>query len=341
MGEHKLRIGIVGASSMASLHEAGYIEIDDLCELVAFCDQNEEVAREHARRYQARVYTSYQDLLTDQDIDLVDITGPYHLHYPIALAALEAGKHVLVEKPIAMTSIQALELIETARRMDVYFTVAENAHFVTAYQEAWDFLQTEKLGEVRLVRAYSSGSENEQAKNASDEGKEDETRGLLLAAEVQTFYLLQWLIGKIIDIQAITYKLLPESEIEDHILAVGHLANGAVFSSTQSCVLTMPWTERLEIHGSLGSLVVEQLARPAIYLHSTEDNAGPPLDTVPYEPLAWRYLSIVAEVQDFVQAVLEKRTPRVDPLDSYHALQIVEAAHQSIAEAQTITLEKR
>jgi UDP-N-acetyl-2-amino-2-deoxyglucuronate dehydrogenase len=340
MGKHKLRIGIVGTGSMASLHEAGYTEIDDLCELVAFCDTNEEVARTHAEHYQARVYTAYQDLLANQEIDIVDIIAPYHLHYPIALAALEAGKHVLVEKPMAMTSVQALELIETAKRMEVYFTVAENAHFVAAYQETREFLQTEKLGEVRLVRSYRAGNETEQVKNESSEGEQDENRCLLLSAEVQTFYLLQWLLGKITDIQAIAYKLLPESEVEDHILAVGHLDNGAVFSSTQSCILEMPWTERLEIHGSLGSLIVEQLARPAIYFHSTEDSAGPPLDTVPYEPLAWRYLSIVAEVQDFVQAVLEKRAPRVDPLDSYHALQTVEAAHRSMEEAEFITLQK-
>ncbi|HLI70547.1 MAG TPA: Gfo/Idh/MocA family oxidoreductase [Ktedonobacteraceae bacterium] len=336
---NRVRIGIVGAGGISHMHEAGYTEIDDLCELAAFCDIDEELAHVRARPYQARVYTAYQDLLADPAIDMVDITVPHHLHHPIALAALEQGKHVLVEKPMAMTSAQAWDLIETAHRMDVRFTVAENTHFVAAYQEAERVLQAGTLGEIRFVRTCIAGSEAERIKNQASWVGSSENQGVLLDSGVHTFYLLKWLFGGITDIQAIAYRLLPESEVDDHVLAFGHLANGAVYASTQSCVIETPWTERLEIHGSTGSLIVDQLANPpAIYFHGSDDIDGTPLPEVPFEPLAWKYLSIVAEVQDFVQAIIEERAPRIDPLYGHYAIQVVEAAYQSIREGKSISL---
>ena len=339
MDARKARIGIIGAGGISYLHEAGYTEIDDLCELVAFCDLDEELARSRAEPYQARVYTAYQDLIIDPTIDIVDITTPHRWHYPIAQAALEQGKHVLVEKPMAMTSAQALELIETAQRMHVYFTVAENTHFVAAYQEAERILQAGTLGEIRFVRACITGSEAERIKSLLSWVGNSENQGVLLDSGVHTFYLLRWLFGGVTDIQAIAYKLLPESLVDDHALAFGHLANGAVFATIQSCAIETPWSERLEIHGSEGSLIVDQLANPpAIYFHGSEDIDGTPLPAVPFEPLAWKYLSIVAEVQDFVRAVLEGRIPRIDPLYGYHAIQVVEAAYRSISEGKSIVL---
>lgn len=339
MNEERVRIGIIGAGNISYMHEAGYSEIDDLCELAAFCDLDEERARSRAEPYQARVYTAYQDLLADASIDMVDITVPHHLHHPIALAALQQGKHVLVEKPMAMTAAQGWELIETARQRNVCFTVAENTHFVAAYQETERVLQAGTLGEIRFVRTYIAGSEVEHIKSSSSWIGSQENQGVLLDQGVHTFYLLKWFFGGVTDIQAIAYKLLPESQTDDHALAFGRLANGAVFATTQSCVVETPWTERLEIHGSKGSLIVDQLTNPpAIHFHGSDDIDGTPLPAVPFEPLAWKYLSIVAEVQDFVRAIKEERAPLIDPLYGYHALQVVDAAYRSIEEGKSITL---
>lgn len=340
--KQRVRVGIIGTGSISYAHEAGYTEIDDLCELVAFCDLDEELARSHAEPHQARVYTAYQDLLADPRVDMVDITTPHLWHYPIALAALEQGKHVLVEKPMAMTSAQARELIETARRMNTRFTVAENTHFVAAYQEAERVLQAGTLGEIRFVRTCIGGSESERIKSETSWVGDRENQGVLLDSGVHTFYLLKWLFGGVTDIQAIAYKLLPESLVDDHALVFGHLANGAVFASIQSCALETPWTERLEIHGSQGSLIVDQLANPpALYFHGSTDFDGTPLPAVPFEPLAWKYLSVIAEVQDFVRAVLEERAPLIDPLYGHHAIQVVEAAYRSIREGTAVTLTEK
>ncbi|HEY6411396.1 MAG TPA: Gfo/Idh/MocA family oxidoreductase, partial [Ktedonobacteraceae bacterium] len=192
-------------------------------------------------------------------------------------------------------------------------------------------LQNNTLGAIRFVRASISGSEAARIKSHASWVGSPENQGVLLDSGVHTFYLLRWLFGGVQDIQAFTYKILPESQVEDHACAFGHLANGAVFETTQSCIIEAPWTERLEIHGSLGSLIIDQLANPpAIHFKGPDDIEGTPLTSVPYEPLAWKYLSIVAEVQDFVHAITENRPPIINPHYAHHAIQVVEAAYKSI-----------
>jgi predicted dehydrogenase len=99
-------------------------------------------------------YTAHQDLLRDPAVEAVDLTLPHHLHYTVARAALEQGKHVLVEKPMAATSQECLELIAIARKNACTFTVAENTRVVTAYLEAERLVRDGVLGEPRLIRTF-------------------------------------------------------------------------------------------------------------------------------------------------------------------------------------------
>lgn len=339
MSTNKVRIGIVGAGNIAYIHEAGYTELADLCQIVAFCDIDEELARDRAASYEAEAYSDYRELITDPEIDIVDVVVPHQWHYPIALAALEQRKHVLVEKPMAMTSEQALHLINTAKAMGVKFTVAENTHFVSAYREAKRLLQANVLGDIRFVRTYIAGTEAARIKSQASWVGSPENKGVLLDSGVHSFYLLRWLFGGVRDIQAFAYKIMPESLVDDNTIALGHLVNGTVFETTQSCIVEAPWTERLEIHGSLGSLIVDQLANPpVVHFKGPDDVEGTPLESVLYEPLAWKYLSIVAEVQDFVQAVIEDRSPLIDPLYGHHAIQVAEAAYTSIVEGKSVSI---
>ena len=339
MSENKVRVGLVGAGGIAYVHEAGYEEIGDRALIVAVCDINEEVARDRAISHEAAVYTDYRELVTNPDIDMVDITVPHQWHYPIALAALEQGKHVLVEKPMALTSEQALHLIKTAQAAGVKLTVAENTHFVAAYREVERLLQAGTLGEIRFVRTYIAGSEVARIRSQTSWVGSPENQGVLLDSGVHSFYLLKWLFGGVRDIAAIAYKIMPESLVDDNTIATGHLANGAVFETTQSCIVEAPWTERLEVHGSKGSLIVDHLANPTlVHFRGANDAEGTPVTAVPYEPLAWKYLSMLAEVQDFVEAIIEDRPPLIDPLYGYHAVKVAEAAYRSISEGNLISL---
>ncbi|HTE19652.1 MAG TPA: Gfo/Idh/MocA family oxidoreductase, partial [Armatimonadota bacterium] len=112
-----MRVGVIGMG-MGRNHAVHYRDTPE-AELVAICDVDanrvEQVAQEV---HPWRTYTRYEDLLADGEIDAVSIALPNSLHAPVTLAALEAGKHVMCEKPLAMNAGEAERMVETARRLN-------------------------------------------------------------------------------------------------------------------------------------------------------------------------------------------------------------------------------
>jgi UDP-N-acetyl-2-amino-2-deoxyglucuronate dehydrogenase len=133
------------------------------------------------------------------------------------------------------------------------------------------------------------------------------------------------------DVLGFASKLVPEGEVEDNGLIIGHLVNGAEFQLNTSCTFEIPWTERVEIYGSKGGMIIDQLANPVVkYYLGSGDIDGMVVEGVPFDPMAWKFNSMIAEVRDFVMAVIEDRPPRVDPADALYALRAAEAVEKSI-----------
>jgi UDP-N-acetyl-2-amino-2-deoxyglucuronate dehydrogenase len=327
----RIGVGIIGLGGISFAHEAGYCEIGDLCQIVAMCDLNAQEAANRAAFYNAQAYARYQDLLEDPDLDIVDVTLPHPLHYEVALAAIDQGKHVLVEKPMAVSSQQGQDLIDRAHRAGVKFGVAENTRFVTAYQKAQQVLDEGLLGNVWTVRTLIAGSEVHRIKDPAQWHGKAPYGGVILDSAVHTFYLFKWLFGGVKDLLGFASQIIPEGEVEDNGLIVGHLANGAEFQSHISCTMEIPWTERLEVYGSRGGLIVDQLVDPVAKVYQgSGDIDGMAVAGIPFDPLAWKYNSIAAEVQDFVSAIAQDRPPLLDPQDAVYALRAVEAVATSI-----------
>lgn len=340
MEEKKVRVGLIGLGSISFAHEAGYAEMGDTCEIIAMCDINKEEVNNRIGMYErVKGYTHYQDLLADPQVDIVDIIVPHALHYEIAKAALEKGKHVLVEKPITVKSEQGKELISLAKQRGLKFSVAENTHFVTAYIKAEEVLKQGILGDVWTVRTLIAGSEVYRIKDPNLWHGKAPYGGVILDSAVHTFYLFKWLFGGVRDVLGFTSKVIPEGEAEDNGLVLGHLLNGAEFQLNTSCTFEIPWTERVEIYGSKGGLIIDQLANPVVkYYIGSNDIDGTVVEDVPFDPMGWKFNSMIAEIIDFITAVKEDRPPLVKPEDALYALEAVEAVDQSILQKQAITL---
>jgi UDP-N-acetyl-2-amino-2-deoxyglucuronate dehydrogenase len=336
----KLRVGLIGLGSISFVHEAGFADIGEMCRIAALCDINQEEVDNRILSYEGcQGYTHYQDLLDNPEIDLVDIITPHELHYPIAKAALQRGKHVLVEKPITVASAQGAELIELARAKKLKFSVAENTRFVTAYLKAEEILHQGLLGQIWSVRTLIAGSEVYRIKNPKLWHGKAPYGGVILDSAVHNFYLFKWLFGGVRDVLGFASKIVPQGEMEDNGLVLGHLANGAEFQLNTSCTFEIPWTERVEIYGSQGGMLIDQLVDPVVkYYLGSSDIDGIVVEGVPFDPLGWKFTSMVDEVKDFVTAVAEDRPPRIDPADALYALQAVEAVQKSIDTQQVVTL---
>jgi predicted dehydrogenase len=341
MTDKKVRVGLIGLGGISYAHEAGYSELGEVCQIVAMCDINEEEVNNRIGMFEgAKGYTRYADLLADPDIDMVDVIVPHMLHYEIAKAALERGKHVLVEKPITVNSEQGEELIALAKQKGLKFSVAENTHFVSAYLKAEEILKQGILGDIWSVRTLIAGSEVYRIKDPNLWHGKAPYGGVILDSSVHNFYLFKWLFGGVRDVLGFASKIVPEGEMEDNGLILGHLANGAEFQLNTSCTFEIPWTERVEIYGSKGGMIIDQLANPVVkYYLGSNDIDGTVVEDVPFDPMAWKFNSMIAEIKDFVTAVIEDLPPRVNPADALYALKAAEAVEKSIQTKGPVTLE--
>jgi len=341
MAADKIRVGMIGLGAISYAHEAGYSEMGDQCQIVAMCDINQEEVNNRIGMYEgAKGYLHYQELLDNPDVDMVDILVPHVLHYEIAKAALLKGKHVLVEKPITVKSEQGQELIDLAKKAGVKFSVAENTHFVTAYLKAEEILKQGILGDIWTVRTLIGGSEVYRIKDPNLWHGKAPYGGVIIDSSVHNFYLFKWLFGGVKDVLGFASKLVPEGEVEDNGLIIGHLANGAEFQLNTSCTYEIPWTERVEIYGSKGGMIIDQLANPVVkYYLGSGDIDGTVVEDIPFDPLGWKFMSMVAEIKDFVSAVSEDRPPRIDPADALYALKAAEAVERSIVQKKMVNFE--
>lgn len=153
-----LKIGIIGCGGIANgKHLPSLSKIEEI-ELVAFCDIVVERAEEAAKQYGvggAEVYKNYQALLNDEAIDVIHVLTPNISHAEISVAALEAGKHVMCEKPMAINSVEAKEMIEAASRTGKKLTIGYDNRFRTDSQHLHEITSRGDLGEIYVAKAHA------------------------------------------------------------------------------------------------------------------------------------------------------------------------------------------
>jgi predicted dehydrogenase len=121
----RVRLGVLGAGNIADLNVAGYLE-HDRCDVLAVCDVDPEAAKAAASRWGVpKIYTDVDEFLSDPDIDAVEVLTPTHLHHAHVLSALEAGKHVSVQKPAANTVEDAAEMDRAAEAASRTLRISE------------------------------------------------------------------------------------------------------------------------------------------------------------------------------------------------------------------------
>ena len=154
----KLKIGIIGCGFVAKEYKLPSLSKLGNVELAAFCDCKLERAQEYARTYgakDAKTYMNYKEMLKDKSIDAVHIFTPNKLHSTMAIDALEAGKHVMCEKPMAVNAKEARKMYEAAKKADKKLSVGYQVRFRHDYQHLKQICERGDLGEIYFARAYA------------------------------------------------------------------------------------------------------------------------------------------------------------------------------------------
>jgi len=156
---NKLRVGIIGCGGIAKQkHFESLKAVSEQCEMVAFCDIKIERAEEGAKAYgtpEAKVYADYRELLQDKSIDVVHVLTPNVSHSPITIAAFEAGKHVMCEKPMAHNTEAAEAMMEAWKKSGKKFTIAYQNRFRKDTQALQKACAAGELGDIYYGKAHA------------------------------------------------------------------------------------------------------------------------------------------------------------------------------------------
>ena len=148
-----LKVGVIGGGSISEFHIKPYMKNDGV-ELVALCDSNEQRLAEAGERYSVtELYSNYEELLKNPEIDAVSICTWNNTHAEIAIAALEAGKHVLVEKPLCMTVEQALAVEAAVKKSGKVLQVGFVRRHGDNTKLLKQFIDQDELGEIYYAKA--------------------------------------------------------------------------------------------------------------------------------------------------------------------------------------------
>ncbi len=148
-----IRVGVIGCGA-GMFHLRGYSE-DPRVKIVALAGLDTDRCRKLAREYDIpRIYSDYQELLADHDIDAVSVVVPNNLHLPVARAAFEAGKHVLVEKPLAGTAADGAEMVAQSKKHDRLLGIAFQRRWRHDVQIVREQIDSGAMGNVYYAKAY-------------------------------------------------------------------------------------------------------------------------------------------------------------------------------------------
>ncbi|QKS70139.1 Gfo/Idh/MocA family oxidoreductase [Paenalkalicoccus suaedae] len=195
-----MKVAVIGCGSIAQHRHLPEYHANDAVEIVAVVDINEERAKQTADKYGAKAYTDYKEVLAIDDIEAVSVCTPNYLHAPISIDALEAGKHVLCEKPMATSKEEAVNMIAAANNAGKKLMIAHNQRFVPSHKKARDIIASGELGKIFSFRtAFGHGGPERWSADGMDSWffrKDEAFIGAMGDLGVHKTDLLRYILGE-------------------------------------------------------------------------------------------------------------------------------------------------
>jgi len=281
--------------------------------LTALCRRSPEQLKASAERFQTpKAYTDYEALLADEEIDAVVIATPNHLHADMAVKALKAGKHVLVEKPMAVSVKEAEAVVKAVESSRLRLMVAHNFRYHPVYREAKSLL--ELLGRPYLLMACK----RQEPASGWRVSKSLAGGGTLLDLGVHLFDTALWLTGFRPQRAYASLTYSRTLEVEDGFTAL--LEGDGMTAVVDAFQISRARFERLELSGEEGHLAADRY-RSEVQLITGEGRKQMAV-TEPDE-------SLKLMLMDFVKAVKEDAEPPITARDGLMAVKIAESCYRS------------
>ncbi|MGV3487564.1 MAG: Gfo/Idh/MocA family protein [Tuberibacillus sp.] len=235
----KIRVGVIGCGSIARFRHLPEYAAHPNVDIAAVCDSSAARSNEIARQYGAEAYTDYEQLLKNNEIDAISVCLPNYLHAPVTIAALNAGKHVLCEKPMATSREEAEAMIQAAKENGKRLMIAHNQRFVASHQKAKQLLESGELGKVYSFKTTFGhrGPEGWSIDGADSWffNKEQALIGALGDLGVHKADLIRYLLGEVSEVAAfVQTSAKANTNVDDNAVCVLKMENGAIGTLTAS-----------------------------------------------------------------------------------------------------------
>ncbi|MEH7301351.1 Gfo/Idh/MocA family protein [Neobacillus drentensis] len=315
-----MKIGIISFAHMHAHSYANSLAAMDHVELFGISDENEERGKEAAAKYHTRYYKNYHDLLAEE-IEAVIICTENVKHTEVAIAAAEAKKHILCEKPLATTVEDAWKMIETCKQHGVKLQTAFPVRYNPPVKRVKQMIDTGELGRIVAIRGTNRG----QNPGGWFVDKKKSGGGAVLDHTVHVIDLMRWFMdSEVREVYAEVDTKFSDIPIDDCGLLTLEFENGVFASHDPSwsrCKTFPTWGDvTLEIIGTQGTTRMDAFAQNLI-LYSDQKNK------VSHE--FWGNDMDCGLLEDFVRCIREDREPSITGYDGLKAMEVALAAYKS------------
>ncbi|MBI5302912.1 MAG: Gfo/Idh/MocA family oxidoreductase [Chloroflexi bacterium] len=327
-----MNFALIGCGRVSSRHVESIAELPD-ARLVAAADLIESRAQRAASKQHGDAYSDYRRVLDRADVDVVTICTPSGLHAEMAITAMRAGKHVIVEKPMALSLADADRMIATARECNVRLCVVLQNRYNPPMQDLRRVVDEGKLGKLLLGNATVRWFRPQEYYEDGWHGTRAMDGGALMNQSIHHIDALQWLMGDVESVFAYTATLAHRMEAEDAGVATIRFKSGAL-GVVEGSTLTYP--ENLEgsvaVFGECGSVKIggTALNRKVIWKVAGElEHEKELLTRDQVDPPSVYGTSHRAVIADMLAAVNERREPRTNGAQARQSVALVLAMYES------------
>lgn len=341
-----IKLALIGCGRIATKkHTEALIQNKELFDVVAVCDIVKEKASNCADIFEERigkrpeVETDFRKLLKREDIDAVAIATDSGSHYEIAMEALSNGKHVLVEKPMALSTKHADEMIKLSKEKNLKLEVCFQNRFNPPIQELRKKIEGKDFGKVHYGVATIRWNRNEgYYKQASWRGTWEKDGGALMNQCTHNIDLLQWMLGgEIEEVYGVIKNFNhPYIEAEDFGGAIIKFKDGKIgMIEGTTTIYPKNLHEKLAIFGEKGTVVIGGLAVNRIEEWRFEGEEGHPFMSLP-DPDTVYGSGHVPLYRDFYESIVNDRKPYISGEEGKKAVEIVLAIYKSALEGKPV-----
>ncbi|MGI9167397.1 MAG: Gfo/Idh/MocA family protein [Pyrinomonadaceae bacterium] len=339
-------IGILGGGNISETHARAAREMAGH-QIAAIYGPNQEKVARLGQLYGGKTFDSLQAFLEHQPMDMVMIGSPSAVHAEHGTAAARRGLHVLVEKPIDITTARADELIGECERSKVKLGVCFQDRVAPDICKLKELVQEGRLGRPILVSGRVKwyrppeyyGNSRWRGTWAFDGG------GALMNQGVHTVDLLLWLMGDVERVYAKTSTALHDIEVEDTVVATLEFANAAVGTLEAATSVYPGYQRRVELTGSEGTIILEHdrlvaadLREPIADLIRKTEESQNPSGTSPVVSTVRGHQKLL---EDFLRAIETNASPVCDGREGRRSVELVQAIYESSRRCQSVTITKR